>query len=275
LNADSEDHDQFRGDIQEDRDEVADEEPKQAEEMTASKAEDGKPQEQALPQHPLLGGGVPPLSMQATLQKMHEGLTKDIAAHRASVKQDIEESTDRSKDTHTEDDSTQAKDQPTQTPAEKSPADEGKMSEGTPAWITGDIEAPAGEKDMGGWTMRAYTKEQQARLNVDEEGKPIKAEETNTSAMGEQKSETSPAVHKILSSSRISEWSQKMLLHLKHAPVWLLGGASALLAMIIVLCAAHLARRRRQAALDGTYARITLGGTEPTLLQSTGSGDQV
>jgi len=53
----------------------------------------------------------------------------------------------------------------------------GDMSEGAPAWITGDIEAPQGEKDMGGWTMRAYTKEQQERLNIDEEGTALPAKE--------------------------------------------------------------------------------------------------
>jgi len=49
------------------------------------------------------------------------------------------------------------------------------MDEGPPHWISGDTEAPAGEKDMGGWTMRAYTPEQQARLQVDEMGEPAKA----------------------------------------------------------------------------------------------------
>jgi len=44
------------------------------------------------------------------------------------------------------------------------------MSEMTPGWITGDIEEPAGEKDMGGWTARAYTPEQQERLGVNEMG---------------------------------------------------------------------------------------------------------
>ena len=39
-----------------------------------------------------------------------------------------------------------------------------------PAWVTGGIEAPAGTKDMGGWTAAVYTAEQQARLGVDEQG---------------------------------------------------------------------------------------------------------
>merc|ERR1712054_525610 len=60
---------------------------------------------------------------------------------------------------------------------EKTPAKEqsAEMDEGTPDFLTGDAEAPAGEKDMGGWTMRVYTAEQQTRLNVDEEGKPLES----------------------------------------------------------------------------------------------------
>ena len=44
-----------------------------------------------------------------------------------------------------------------------------------PAWTYDkSVEKPAGKKDMGGWEARVYTKEQQARLGVDETGKPIK-----------------------------------------------------------------------------------------------------
>ena len=39
-----------------------------------------------------------------------------------------------------------------------------------PAWTRGEIERPAGSKDMGGWTAAVYTPEQQARLGVDEVG---------------------------------------------------------------------------------------------------------
>ena len=41
-----------------------------------------------------------------------------------------------------------------------------------PAWTRGEIEAPQGEKSMGSWTAGVYTSEQQARMGVDEEGKP-------------------------------------------------------------------------------------------------------
>ena len=39
-----------------------------------------------------------------------------------------------------------------------------------PAWTRGEIEAPAGTKDMGGWQAAVYTEEQQKRLGVDEQG---------------------------------------------------------------------------------------------------------
>ena len=42
-----------------------------------------------------------------------------------------------------------------------------------PPWLRGKIEAPAGEKDMGGWTRGVFTPEQQARLGVDENGAKV------------------------------------------------------------------------------------------------------
>ena len=42
-----------------------------------------------------------------------------------------------------------------------------------PAWTRGEIEAPGGEKDMGGWRAAVYTPEQQARLGVNESGEPL------------------------------------------------------------------------------------------------------
>eukprot|EP00039_Didymoeca_costata_P032589 m.38443 g.38443 ORF g.38443 m.38443 type:complete len:66 (+) comp9436_c0_seq1:162-359(+) len=35
-----------------------------------------------------------------------------------------------------------------------------------PAWTLGQVEPPQGEKDMGGWTRKVYTEEQQARLGA-------------------------------------------------------------------------------------------------------------
>lgn len=42
-----------------------------------------------------------------------------------------------------------------------------------PAWTRGEIEAPAGEKDMGDWYSAVYTREQQSRLGVAESGEPL------------------------------------------------------------------------------------------------------
>ena len=39
-----------------------------------------------------------------------------------------------------------------------------------PSWTYGQAEAPAGEKDMGGWVAAVYTEEQQERLGVNELG---------------------------------------------------------------------------------------------------------
>ena len=39
-----------------------------------------------------------------------------------------------------------------------------------PAWARGEIEAPAGIKDMGTWQAAVYTAEQQKRLGVTETG---------------------------------------------------------------------------------------------------------
>lgn len=39
-----------------------------------------------------------------------------------------------------------------------------------PAWTRGEIEPPAGSKDMGSWQASVYTEEQQKRLHVDENG---------------------------------------------------------------------------------------------------------
>jgi 5-hydroxyisourate hydrolase len=42
-----------------------------------------------------------------------------------------------------------------------------------PAWLRGEMEEPAGERDMGSWIKAVFTEEQQARLSVDEMGQPV------------------------------------------------------------------------------------------------------
>jgi hypothetical protein len=42
-----------------------------------------------------------------------------------------------------------------------------------PAWTRGEIEPPTEEKNMGSWTARVYSAEQQQRLGINESGKPV------------------------------------------------------------------------------------------------------
>ncbi len=54
-----------------------------------------------------------------------------------------------------------------------SPAKTGSVGVIGPAWTRGEIEAPAGTQDMGGWQAAVYTPEQQKRLNVDAQGNKV------------------------------------------------------------------------------------------------------
>eukprot|EP00928_Gymnodinium_smaydae_P019649 TRINITY_DN17546_c0_g1_i1.p1 TRINITY_DN17546_c0_g1~~TRINITY_DN17546_c0_g1_i1.p1 ORF type:complete len:258 (+),score=47.96 TRINITY_DN17546_c0_g1_i1:54-776(+) len=51
----------------------------------------------------------------------------------------------------------------------KIPGSKGSLG---PAHTRGEMEPPAEERDMGGWTARVYSEEQQARLGVNEWGNP-------------------------------------------------------------------------------------------------------
>jgi hypothetical protein len=57
--------------------------------------------------------------------------------------------------------------------AAASPAKSGGVGVIGPAWTRGEIEAPAGSEDMGGWQAAVYTPEQQKRLNVDAQGNKL------------------------------------------------------------------------------------------------------
>lgn len=46
-----------------------------------------------------------------------------------------------------------------------------------PPWTRGEMEAPRGEKDMGGWTASVFDEEQQERLGIDEMGIPLDGSE--------------------------------------------------------------------------------------------------
>ena len=69
-----------------------------------------------------------------------------------------------------------------------------------PAWTRGEIEKPAGERNMGSWVMAVYTEEQQARLSVDAEGQAVElgalearpVEEATEAAPQAEQAETAP-----------------------------------------------------------------------------------
>lgn len=65
------------------------------------------------------------------------------------------------------------------------PAAAGRIGLVGPAWTRGEIEKPAGTKDMGGWQGLVYTAEQQARLGVDEMGNKL-AKEAPVAKAGSQ-----------------------------------------------------------------------------------------
>merc|ERR1712166_1134370 len=70
----------------------------------------------------------------------------------------------------------------TNTSAVRQPAPtEAQLEEATlgPAWTYDkELEPPAAENDMGGWTMGVYTQEQQTRLNVNELGEQVESVDT-------------------------------------------------------------------------------------------------
>jgi len=206
----------------------------------------------------------PPLSMQAALQTMHDSLKEDIGATRAAARKDTEE-----------DHATDKDESPATDKAEDTTDKAEDMSEDTPAWITGDIEAPGGEKDMGGWTMRAYTPEQQARLNVDEMGEPVPA--SAKKAPEEQHKPTTKAAAKhswfheymVACKQRLNEaWGTD-----GHWVIYLAGGVF-LVALLIAFMVGQ-SRKRRNDALHHRYTHITEMANAPMVTTTFGSENQI
>lgn len=139
--------------------------------------------------------------------------------------------------------------------------DKSNLDEGTPAWITGHVEAPAGEKDMGGWTMAVYSSEQQTRLGVDEEGKKI----VDNKEMSEI-----PSLDPIHPNAVKKQHHHDRMFH-KHGHFIGMGLGLVLLGVVFGL----LIHRRRQVhalALTSVYDEVTC--TEMAVV-TVGSKDQV
>lgn len=128
------------------------------------------------------------------------------------------------------------------------------MSEGTPAWITGDVEEPKGEKDMGGWVMRAYTPEQQSRLNVDEMGRPQKKEKAAAKeAKKEKAEEKTPSAELISTTTAAVEKPVRSFSHMHF--VWLFLGLALLIAVIGAVVTLKARRRQQSLELRAVYGQ--------------------
>jgi len=154
---------------------------------------------------------------------------------------------------------------PSQEPHER------EFNEGTPAWITGDVEAPKGHKKMpGGWTMRAYTAEQQARLGVDEEGKPVtkkaattpQTKPTHTPKKAATDSSSGQPEPKATLSSRIRSLVGHMETKARRVPPgwWIVAGVVGLLLLFAGVNAR--ARQQRRQELENIY-RVALDDATP------------
>lgn len=189
----------------------------------------------------------PPLSMKASLEQLHNALQKDIDHARQAMKKDEEE--------------------PVEPPKTE-------MNEGTPAYLTGDVEKPLGEKDMGGWTMRVYTKEQQTRLNVDEQGQavkkkaPVPVKKTVVKPQSKKPSEKK--------TNMFADYINQVKIDLKGIPMWAVW-MLALFCVVLSLIALFYGRmrRRRADALAGHYTTITMPAADEQMKTLVGSEDQI
>jgi len=225
--------------------------PKAKGELKEGKA---SPQQPKKPLHPLLSQlQAAPLSMRASLQKLHHHLSTEITSTKKAI----------------EDDQAPPKAENHVGPKQNSPEKPKAMAEATPAYLTGDVEPPKGEKDMGGWKMRSYTPEQQKRLGVDEQGRPQEEkrqrnqqQEGTTQSSGTSK----PGQHSLAGLLHHAQG------HLLAAPSWLLALCSGLFLALLCSCLACHRRRRAAAALQCEYARLT---TAESTMRMMGSHSQL
>lgn len=206
---------------------------------------------------------MPPTAVQDKLRKVHHQLGEDIAAHERAVEMDQQEESEEEKAQDEEDEK------------RKTSQVESAM-EGTPGYLMGESEMPQGEKDMGGWTMRVYTPEQQARLGLDEAGEPVaKAATVNapaTQAEGSHKHKDKKAAEaKVSGLDSVQLELQKVRkIFLETHPVHMLIGVLGLFVLSFLCGACN--RRRNIDELSGQYDRLT---SQDTPLNVMGSENQL
>lgn len=213
---------------------------------------------------------MPPTGLQESLRKIHEKVTKEIAATEAAAKKDLEEAEETAtgleeKAEHAVEEGKKMihREQHEERQLEK----EAELTKGeeTPGYLLGEIEKPLGEKDMGGWTMRVYTPEQQSRLHLDAEGnkvEPKAKKEASTQTTVEPLEDPAPTR---LSKLQVMVNAMKDRVKELHPRV-LVGVALGLFVLAFI---AGQCRKKRSDALSGQYASITQE------LQPAGSHEQL
>lgn len=219
---------------------------------------------------------MPPAAVQEKLRKTHTKLGEEIAAHEKAIQEDEEEKDEIEKD-EMENEVDMAKDEEDE--KEKTSQVE-TAAEGTPAYLLGDAEMPKGEKDMGGWTMRVYTKEQQERLHLTESGEPLdaptaaqKADSAEVDFSQKEAEEAPEHQNKKLSKFESIKKQLKAAFVKMHPMVLLL----AMLALFVMAFVCGLCRRRRSIdQLAGQYDRLTRPDTmSGTPMSPMGSDSQI
>jgi len=195
-----------------------------------------------------------PLSLQSSLQQIHNSITKDRVGMEKTQKSLRGNHKHKGKKVATTK-HLRAPVASSTTTAHASGASSTSMSEGTPAYLTGDMEKPLGkDKDMGGWKMRTYSREQQAHLQTDETGEPLSKPHNHSIA-----AKTSQFL------KELQTWVQGM-----H-PVYF-----GVLALFLLVCAmiagiCYRKNKRRQEELSGQYAHL-IGHEDEMPLHTMGGG---
>jgi len=208
---------------------------------------DEAPNEDEAPEEHALERQMPTTSMKDSLSELHDTLIRDIATARAAMHRDEQEP----------EPAPEPEPEPEKQEQEPKEEEASEMNEGTPAYLMGDVEEPAGEKDMGGWTMRAYTPEQQARLNVDEEGTALAKGEDVPSATLEEEKKPEPVKTQRAFHSQLAAMLKQAKKDVVNMPQWLMVMLSLFCLLMSAVAGMYGRSRRKQAALSGAYATLT------------------
>jgi len=207
---------------------------------------------------------MPPKTLQESLRKIHAKVTAEIEATEAAAKADLEEAQESAKSFEEQATQTMEKaetsilHQEKHEEAELEKESELTKGEETPGYLTGEIEKPLGEKDMGGWSMRVYTPEQQARLGLDEEGNTTNDVATQTTTEKDKLIAPKPDIAPTASTWQRFACVFRARLHELH-PHALLGAMFGL--FLIAFFVGYCRCCRRSDALSRQYTELQAAGS--------------